>query len=233
MKLKSVHKYIFGLTCLIVAAVGIMVVMKGSGIMENFDTIKIVDENDKPVDITKYEVDEQAMADKYMAADDVVLELGARYGSVSVVVNRKLTDKKKHVVVDPDETIWAALEKNKAANGAEFQIVKGFVSNKKWGLTLGGYSTHTKHDSNSQIPSYTLAEIKQQSNIPSFTALIADCEGFLETFFDENPTILDELQKFIFEADSPERCNYEKIKTQLREKGFKEIDSGFQNYWAK
>lgn len=51
-----------------------------------------------------------------------------------------------------------------------------------------------------------------------FNVLVADCEGFLQQFFDENPEFYDNLRLVIFEADYPEKCNYGKIVTKLKEK---------------
>ena len=76
-------------------------------------------------------------------------------------------------------------------------------------------------------------EIKKQCNIDKFNVLIADCEGFLETFFDENPCFYDDIRLIIFEADGREKCNYEKITTMLKCKGFTKILEGWQNVWTK
>ena len=37
---------------------------------------------------------EQKIANQFIKEDDIVLELGGRYGSVSCVINKKLNDKK-------------------------------------------------------------------------------------------------------------------------------------------
>jgi hypothetical protein len=95
-----------------------------------------------------------------------------------------------------------------------------------------GYGTSSFEDSQSQIPSYTLEEIEQKYNL-KFNVLLADCEGFLETFFDENPTFYDNLRLIHFEADFPERCNYDKIRKTLAGKGFRQARGGFQNVWLK
>ena len=63
--------------------------------------------------------------------------------------------------------------------------------------------------------------------------LVADCEGFLEVFFDENPSFYDNLRLIIFEADYPDKCNYDKIKHKLMEKNFYKILEGHQNVWIK
>lgn len=197
----------------------------------------IVDLHGNRVAIERVERHEQELAKAYIAKDDVVLELGARYGSVSCIINSKLMDKTKQVVVEPDERVWEALERNKRVNNCEFHIVKGFISKKKLGLTnlnvcLGGYGATFIEKEDTSIPSYSLEEITNQYNL-QFNVLVADCEGFLEVFFDENPDFYDKLRLIIFEADYGEKCNYQKIKNTLKEKQFKKILEGHQNVWIR
>jgi hypothetical protein len=78
----------------------------------------------------------------------------------------------------------------------------------------------------------TLEEIEDKFNL-SFNVLVADCEGFLGIFFDENPTICSKLDKIIFEADREDFCNYEIIRENLRNNGFHEHIGGHQNAWTK
>jgi hypothetical protein len=194
----------------------------------------IQDQNGNSVDTNKYEKREQDLAKEYIQSNDIVFELGARYGSVSCVINSKLTCKTNQVVVEPDERVWEALERNKKVNNCEFNIVKGFVSNEKLGLinkeSYEGYGTSSTVDYSSKIASYTLKEIEEKYKL-KFNVLVADCEGFLETFFDENPYFYDQLRLIIFEADCPDKCNYIKIKNTLTNKGFTKIKDGFQNVW--
>ena len=197
----------------------------------------IVNENGVAVDTNSLEAEEQKLANTYIKRNDVVLELGARYGSVSCIINSKLTSKTSHVVVEPDDRVWGALEKNRQANNCNFNIVKGFISNKKLGLTnldvyYGGYGATSVEQSDSKIPSYTLDEITKKYNL-QFNVLVADCEGFLETFFDENPTFYDNLRLVMFEEDYPDKCNYTKIRETLIAKGFKAIVNGFQNVYSR
>jgi hypothetical protein len=158
--------------------------------------------------------------------------LGARYGSVSVTVNEILDIKTNHVVVEPDERVWNALEKNKKNNNCEFEIVKGFVSNKTFDLTnksdWSGYGTTCVESTTSVIPSYSFKSF----NLP-FNVLIADCEGFLEIFLDENPELYSQLRLMIFEADYPGKCNYQKIKNNLIHFGFQKICEGHQNVFIR
>ena len=196
----------------------------------------IRDESGNPININLIEKPEQDLARQYIEQDDIVLELGGRYGSVSCVINSKLANKNNQVVIEPDERVWRALERNRQANNCSFHIVKGFVSNKKLGLTAmnshSGYGTTSLEDNSSKIQSYTLKEISDMYGL-NFNVLVADCEGFLETFFDENPNFYDNLRLIIFEADYPDKCNYAKIRSALSSKGFKKVLQGHQNVWIR
>jgi FkbM family methyltransferase len=198
----------------------------------------IKDEYDNIIDTDRIETTEQDLAKKYIQENDVILELGARYGSVSCVVNKKLKNKKNHIVVEPDNRVWCALEKNRNFNNCEFHIVKGFISKKKLSLTnldncRGGYGSTAYEDKLSVINSYSLEEIQNLYNIIP-NVLIADCEGFLENFFDENPNLYTSLNKILFESDYPDKCDYDKIKTNLLNNGFINAETvGNQHVWIK
>ena len=199
--------------------------------------MNILNEYGNYVDIKHVENQEQELAKQYILENDIVLELGARYVSVSCIINSKLNNKNNQVVVEPDDRVWDALEKNKINNNCEFNIIKGFISNKKLDLInldvcLGGYGATFIESNDTKIPSYSLDEIKNKYNL-NFNVLVADCEGFLEVFFDENPNFYDNLRLIIFEADYTEKCNYNKIKNKLIEKKFNKILEGHQNVWIK
>jgi FkbM family methyltransferase len=195
----------------------------------------IRDQDGNIIDIASMEKSEQDLAQQYIKENDIVFELGARYGSVSCIINSKLKCKTNQVVVEPDERVWDALEQNKIRNNCEFHIIKGFVSAKKLGLTnldnyFGGYGATFIEEVESTIPCYTMDEIIKKYNL-KFNVLVADCEGFLERFFDENPNFYDNLRLIMFEADYPEKCNYNKILNTLSTKGFFQICRGHQNVW--
>ncbi len=188
------------------------------------------------LDPNYYEIQEQNLARQYISEDDIVLELGARYGLVSCVINSKLKNKFSQVSVEPDSRVWNALESNRDKNKCYFHILKGFISNKKLGLTnlfdCAGFGTSSFEDEKSIIPYYTLSDIEINYGL-KFNVLVADCEGFLETFFNENEYILKQLDKVIFEADNHSKCNYDYIKELLLKYNFKIIQEGFQNVYMK
>lgn len=195
--------------------------------------MKIYDENNQIIDISKIEHTEQRFADMFLDKDDVVLELGARYGSVSCIISNKT---KKSVSVEPDERVWNALTKNKNINNCDFEIVKGFISNKKMKLEYDkndDYSTSSCVVEESDIPSYTLEEIKEKYNIDNFNVLIIDAEGFMEQFLNENINILNHLRLIMYEADQPHKCDYKKIEQILYDNNFRPKITGFHNVYFK
>ena len=196
------------------------------------------DEKSIRINNDSIEYTEQQLVKQYILEDDVVLELGARYGPVYCAINKKLNNKYNQISVEPDDRVWSALELNKIKNNCNFNIIKGFISNKKLSLTnlsegLGGYGATFVETNDTKYISFSLNEIKTKYKITNFTAIVADCEGFLEIFLDENPELYDNLRIIIFEADYVEKCNYDKIKQNLLCRGFIKKLEGHQNVWLK
>ena len=203
---------------------------------KNGQEMTFYDDNGKIIDNKSIECHEQMLVKKYILEDDIVLELGARYGTVSCAINKNLNNKYNQISVEPDQRVWDALQLNKIKNNCNFNIIKGFISNKKLGLTnlsegLGAYGSTFVEDDTSTIPSFTLNEIKTDYGINKFTALVADCEGFLEVFFNENPEFYNEIRLIIFERDYEDKCNYYNIEQNLIKYGFTNEISGHQNVW--
>jgi hypothetical protein len=195
------------------------------------------DENNNIIDNKNLEAEEQILVNKYIKSFYKVLELGARYGTVSHIINKKLYVKTNQVSVEPDSRVWNALDKNRKNYNSQYHIVKGFIANKKLDLVnkdayYGGYGSTAVVNETSEIPSYSLSEIQKSYGI-EFDALVADCEGYLEEFMDENPFLYDQLKIIIFEADYPDKCNYQKIQDTLSAYSFHCIEGGFQNVWIK
>ena len=184
-------------------------------IEKNIDNMLFYDENNNIIDSQNIEKDEQDIAKQYIEPHNVVLELGARYGTVSCAINKLLNNKSNQVVIEPDEKVWNALEKNKNHNNCEFHIIKGFVSNKNFSLSNNDYSSSATESVESSIKSYKLEDIESQYNL-KFDTLVVDCEGCLETFFDEYPHMYVQLKNITFEEDQSHKCNYEKINEVLR-----------------
>lgn len=196
-------------------------------------SLSFEDENGKKIYHLRTEAKEQKLAEEYIKPEYTILELGARYGTVSCVANRLQANPTQMVVVEPDSRVWDALEKNKAKNNCSFHICKGFLSRKPRQLTelqsWNGYGTTSEECSSSTIPSYTLEELP----VKDFDCLIADCEGFLGVFLEENPGFLNNLKMILFEKDYPKKCSYSKIKKQLAELGFVQKCPLFREVWIR
>ena len=199
----------------------------------NSYNLNYVNEKNEPINNLNEEINEQLLAEKYINPDDVVLELGARYGTVSCIISKKLNNKNNLISVEPDSSIWNTLEKNLSTNNCHSNIVKGFISNKSLSLNLYGYASTQVVDPNSTIPNYTLDQIKNKYNVSNFTALIVDCEGCMESFLNENPDILLSLRLIMFEKDYPDRCDYDAIKLNLINNNFKPVEEDFHEVWIK
>jgi FkbM family methyltransferase len=194
------------------------------------------DETGRLINHFQTEREEQLQAERFITPVCVVLEIGARYGTVSCTISKKLNNQKNLVAVEPDERVWGALERNMTRNGCDFNILKGVISKKPLILTeknsWDGYGTTSVSAESSPIPNYSLEEIEARYGL-RFNTLVADCEGFLEVFFDENPSFYDQLSLIMFEQDYPHKCNYNKIKETLRAKGFRRLVEGFHEVWEK
>jgi FkbM family methyltransferase len=179
--------------------------------------MELRDENNNIINHKNIEHIEQELAQKYIKEHHKVLELGARYGSVSIITNKIVSDKNSHYVVEPDRAVWDCLEKNMKNNGCEFNIIKGVIGKNKYKLEGNGYSRKSVIDSSygkSQIDIYDLPDIK-------FNALIVDCEGYLEIFYNENKDLFTELELIIYECDEPQSCNYDYLLSEFKQLNFK------------
>lgn len=196
-----------------------------------------INENGTKVNYNRYEAKEIELINKFIEPEDCVLELGARYGGTSCTINKILTDKTKQVSVEPDEKVWEALEINKKNNDCHFDILKGTISKEPQRIVL---SDRTFGDGN-EWATYTEPasgySSQRVANYPlpllPFNVLFADCEGFLETFYEQNKELFPQLRMIIIEKDRPEACDYNRIINIFHSLGFKTVIDGFHSVFIK
>ena len=121
------------------------------------DNMIFIDEHNNIIDHKNIERNEQYDAIRYIKPDDIVLELGARYGTISCITNMLLNNKKNQVVVEPDNSVMKPLIKNKINSNSEFYIFEGIVSKKKFEIIHGGYGTRI-------IPRCKMSDLIDQVN---------------------------------------------------------------------
>jgi len=191
-----------------------------------------IDRDGNPVNV-EYEADEQFLVRTYIPKDAKVLELGARYGTVSCVLSDVLNDPTQHVAVEPDSSVIEALTKNRDVNGGKFKIFEGVVSKKGYELAfidpkfdLHEYGTYTKKSSTPSIKNVPLEKLSEMYNI-QFDCIVADCEGFFCDFVEENPEAIKDMRVLIYEQDGipwiEYTKRYEKLDETLTSYGFKRI----------
>ena len=207
---------------------------------EDLDAIPYFDEKGTLVSHMSRERDEQIQAREHVPEDGHVLELGGRYGTVSCSINVKLNDPTKHIAIEPDANVISSLIRNKEAHFASFTIFNGVISKSdmiianpacedKYGLYT---TTQTTGTNANLLPRMTLQELEEAHNI-QFDCLVADCEGGLGPFFEDNAKRLKDFRVVMYEKDYPNLCDYNKIETCLREWGFQCIVNGFHSVWKK
>jgi hypothetical protein len=193
------------------------------------------DEKGNVVSHKELEVEEQKIASKYIRKNDKVLELGARYGTVSAIILDKISDPKDCVIVDPDTNITQALTHNLNNCGyGDAQIFVGTVgSNKKRIHSDEGYGTYTEscEDVECNLENVTYDNLQRKYDI-TFNTIVADCEGCLPELIDHIED-MDPIKKIIFETDRPDDVDYNKVYTKLNGRGFKNVREGFVQVWVK
>jgi hypothetical protein len=193
------------------------------------------DENGNVVSHKELEVEEQEIASKYIKKNDKVLELGARYGTVSAIILDKISDPKDCVIVDPDTNITQALTNNLDNCGYEdARIFVGTIgSHKKKIHSNDSYATYTESCEGDEcnIENMTYDNLQRKYDI-TFNTIVADCEGCLPELIDHIED-MDPIKKIIFETDRAGNVDYNKLYTKLNECGFKNVREGFVQIWVK
>lgn len=129
----------------------------------------------------EYEAEECALVREFVHPDDAVLELGACMGVVSCVTNKRLRDKRRHVVVEGNSLLIPTLERNRQLNECEFVIVNCAASNEKevtfflHPVYVVGGSAQRESERSIKVPGCSWRDLDGKHG--PFTALIMDVEG--------------------------------------------------------
>jgi len=128
-----------------------------------------------------YEVEERGLIRNYIQPEDSVLEMGACLGIVSCVTNKLLKDKTRHVVIEGNPYLNAAIQRNREINGCGFLVENCAVSNQAEVTFF--LNPNNIHASNSQrgsnhgvrVPGRSWREL--DARYGPFSVLIIDIEG--------------------------------------------------------
>ena len=180
---------------------------KETFIPNTIDTIVYYDEKNNIIDHKLVERDEQEQAYKYIDGNDIVLELGGRYGTVSNVINYRLNNKEMHVVVEPDENVVKALEKNRDSGNFKYKIETRYISNNPKEMIYEDYGSRLVNSNNTNNNNINWVDFKEKYPF-HFNVIVADCEGCLCEFIETMGDDFNKINKIIFEEDQEQMCNY-------------------------
>jgi hypothetical protein len=175
-------------------------------------------ENFHPKRELQREVPEQIAACLFIAPDDCVLELGGSIGRNSCVINSKLRDKSKHLVVEPSEMELEMLYQNRDNNNLKFQILEGVISNKQM-YTRGWMTYDRKVIGSKDVDCYTWEQVKEKFNL-DFTAMVVDNEGNFCDMLRAFPDMLNGIRTFIIEHDFKNPHDYEYFLDEMLSRDF-------------
>jgi hypothetical protein len=204
--------------------------------LEELDAIPYKDEKGTIIQSKYVEREEQQDAELLIPPHAVVLELGGRYGLAAAVVNNRLDNPVQHIVVEPDPTVQEALKANRDSHFCYYTIFEGVVSRQPMYFNQYGYCSFCSPVPNdTPVQTLTIEELQELYRIGPFTHLVADCEGGLLDFFEENKEFLATLEGIYFEGDTRNgmQTDYKPLKLFLQEKGFLQEKSGFREYWKR
>jgi hypothetical protein len=140
------------------------------------------------------------------------------------------------VVIEPDNVVLNALVKNRDSHNAYFTVYNAVISEERQTFVDDGYSSFVKDGTRDTwtptLPTISVEHIMDNHGI-RFNTLVADCEGCLEKFVDENLDFVESLRLILFEKDQGHMCDYAKIEAILEDMGFDCVETGFRPVWVK
>jgi len=193
---------------------------------------------------------EHTLLRKWIPANATVMEFGARFGTTTCELAKKLGNSGQLVTVEPDHNVWGWLEHNLKSHNCQAHVLRGAVSGsalKMLGSGYGGRSQVGAQESwsgmlndlgsrlsghTTTVPVFTFEEVEKAAGLKVDTLLI-DCEGCAQDMMDQiGPKIQHQIQTIVIEADMPDtggdctsHCmNYKKFFDFLSENGFQQVD---------
>jgi FkbM family methyltransferase len=151
-----------------------------------------------------------------------VLELGGCLGVLAVIVNKKLDDPNKHIVIEANPKLINNLEHNRNINNAKFTILNALISNNSndvfysYDKVVAG-SSHRMDDreenkTQHKVDVITLPNLMKKFDI-KFDVILIDIEGgelqFLQELLCFNifiKYIMVEIHEFIMYAGYEQEC---------------------------
>ncbi|MDB4647010.1 FkbM family methyltransferase [Akkermansiaceae bacterium] len=179
-----------------------------------------------------HELAERELVERHITSEEVILELGGSVGVVSCFINRKLSAKQNHIVVEPNPRILEYLKANRDLNNCEFLIEECIVSRSHGKISMNIYKNYksssveenTRLDGQKiEVKTQTLQDLEKKHQL-KFDTVVMDIEGHEIDFIES--TDLGGFKKLIIEFHPriTPHSTIAKCKETLTKNGFKSID---------
>lgn len=167
--------------------------------------------------VNTYEREERVLAASFLTPDMVVLELGGCIGVLSCVINSRLADPTRHVVLEANPALIPYLRGNREINGRSFQIRHAVISRRDSEeffvhQAIVGGSLEARSERSVTVSGTTVAALEEELG-SSFTALVMDIEGGELDVLESNPDLVKalelcivEIHDFILGEERAHRC---------------------------
>ncbi len=130
----------------------------------------------------RYEKPERRALKKFLDPEVPVVEFGAAIGVIACLTNKRLSDPKKHVVVEANPDLLPLLEENRVRNNCQFTILHRAVAHECEQVTFNlcenylGSSVQAAAERSISVPATTLLEVMNSFNFER-CSLVCDIEG--------------------------------------------------------
>ena len=165
----------------------------------------------------RYERTERELLTDWLDTGSPVIELGGGIGVVAMLVNRRLREPSRHVVVEANPSLIPVIERQKAVNGGGFTVVNAAVDYsgaQTVHLHVDGEFISGRVDGESgdavAVPTMTLEQLLRRHPWNDVT-LVCDIEGVETQLVEKEGEVLrDHCNTLIIEVHpefrSPEQC---------------------------
>lgn len=154
----------------------------------------------------EYENVERRLVLQHIRPDLPVIELGACIGVVACLTNKLLADPSAHVVVEANPNVLSHLNRNRARNRCEFEILNAAIAYDRETVTFipsmdfWGSSLEQQNGGDPvTVRTLRLGDIVSQRNLETFT-LICDIEGYEYDLVKHEANILSNADTIVLET---------------------------------
>ena len=162
-----------------------------------------------------------SVAEDVITPQDVVLEVGARYGTTSCAVARYQGNSGNLIAVEADPSVWSVLQYNLARHSCNAHLVLGVMGEKDLVLVDEeqfinmplGYAKVTSEDKTAKgthVKHFSWDDIESQTGL-KINTIIFDCEGCMFPILKAYRHKFHQIKKVIIENDNHQgpNCDYE------------------------